>query len=189
MARGSRQQREIADLLGDPGTVLCEVGSGPGVLAAQLAEQHPHLRLHLTDPSPVMRSQAARRCRRWQRDGRVDISAGTADRLPLPDAACDTVVTTNTVVMWPDLLAGLREINRVLRPGGRLIVSWHSAAAPSRTQRRLALSGESTHTVSDALRTTFGNVQHHPLTYSLAWLAQRQEGTTRVFDVSSPRCR
>ncbi|MDQ3240891.1 MAG: class I SAM-dependent methyltransferase [Actinomycetota bacterium] len=175
MARGLPQQREIADLLATPGADLCEVGSGPGVLGALLAERHRQLRLHLVDPSPIMRSQAAHRCRQWQSAGRVDISAGTADQLPLPDAACDTVVATNTVVMWPDLAAGLDEIKRVLRPDGRLVLSWHSATAPSSTSRRLALSEDVIRTLSDALHATFGDVQRHELTYSVAWQAQRQE--------------
>ena len=175
MARGLPQQREIADLLATPGTDLCEVGCGPGVLAALLAQRHPQLRLHLVDPSPIMRSQAAHRCRQWQSAGRVDIYAGTADRLPLPDACCDTVVATNTVVMWPDLAAGLREIRRVLRPDGRLILSWHSPTAPSSTQRRLALSEISIHTLSDALGASFGDVEHHDLTHSIAWQAYRHQ--------------
>jgi ubiquinone/menaquinone biosynthesis C-methylase UbiE len=176
MARGQPQQREIADLLAVPGAELCEIGAGPGVLGALLAQQHPQLRLHLVDPSPVMRAQAARRCEQWLSAGRVDISAGTAEQLPLPDAACDTVVATNTVVMWPDLAAGLNEIKRVLRPDGRLVLSWHSATAPSRTQRRLALSDDAIRTLSDELQVTFGEVQRHDLTYSVVWQAQ----TTRV---------
>jgi ubiquinone/menaquinone biosynthesis C-methylase UbiE len=52
-----------------------------------------------------MRSQAARRCQQWQSNGRLDISDGTADQLPLPDASCDTVVAVNNLVMWPDLVA------------------------------------------------------------------------------------
>jgi len=106
---------------------------------------------------------------------RVDIAAGTADQLPLPDAACDTVVAANTVVMWPDLAAGLHEIKRVLRPDGRLVLSWHSATAPSRTSRRLALSDDVTRTLSDALHATFGDVQRYDLTHSLAWQAQQHE--------------
>ncbi len=113
-----------------PGIELCDLGCGPGVLAGR----HPQLRLHLVDPSPVMRSQAARRCRQWQREGRVDISPGTADQIPPADAACDTVISVNTVVMWPDLAAGLREIRRVLRPHGRVVLSWHWATAPSLTR-------------------------------------------------------
>jgi ubiquinone/menaquinone biosynthesis C-methylase UbiE len=105
MARGLPQQREIADLVSNPGTNLCEIGCGPGVLGALLAERHQQLRLHLIDLSPIMRSQAARRCQQWQSNGRLDISDGTADQLPLPDASCDTVVAVNNLVMWPDLAA------------------------------------------------------------------------------------
>ena len=118
MARGLAQQREIADLLPNKGTDLCEIGCGPGVFGALLAEQHQQLRLHLIDPSPIMRSQAARRCQQWVSNGRLDISDGTADELPLPDASCDTVVAINNLVMWPDLSASLKEIKRVLRPRG-----------------------------------------------------------------------
>lgn len=175
MARSPHQQREIADLLAAPGADLCEVGCGPGVLAALLAQRHPRLRLHLVDPSPIMRSQAAHRCRQWQSAGRIQIYAGTADQLPLPDASCDTVVATNTVVMWPDLAAGLGEIRRVLRPHGRLVLSWHSPTAPSSTQRRLALSEMSIRTLSDALGASFGDVQRHDLTRSIAWQAHRHQ--------------
>lgn len=84
MARGLPQQREIADLLSNPGTNLCEIGCGPGVLGALLAESHQQLRLHLIDPSPIMRSQAARRCQQWQSNSRLDISDGTAANFPFP---------------------------------------------------------------------------------------------------------
>ncbi|CAN5225875.1 hypothetical protein BH20ACT13_BH20ACT13_06020 [soil metagenome] len=175
MARGLPQQREIADLLTTPGTDLCEVGCGPGVLGALLAQRHEQLHLQLVDPSPIMRSQATRRCRQWQSAGRVDICPGTADQLPLPDAAFDTVASVNTVVMWPDLLAGLREIRRVLRPDGHLVLSWHSATAPSSTSRRLALSDANTRTLSDALHATFGDLERHDLSHSVVWQVQRRD--------------
>ncbi len=108
MARGAAQQREIASLLKHPGARLCEIGSGPGLLAAFLAEQHPTLHQHLIDPSPVMRAQAARRCRPWLDTGRIDIVGGSAEAIPLPEASCDTVVAANNVAMWPDLSAGLK---------------------------------------------------------------------------------
>ena len=76
-----------------------------------------------------MRSQAARRCQQWLSNGRLDISDGTADEIPLPDASCDTVVAINNLVMWPDLSASLKEIKRVLRPRGHVVLSWHSATA------------------------------------------------------------
>ena len=63
--------------------------------------------------------------------------------------------------MWPELAAGLYEIHRLLRPDGRLIVSWHCPTAPSSTPRRLPLSDGGIRTLSDALRATFGDVQRH----------------------------
>jgi ubiquinone/menaquinone biosynthesis C-methylase UbiE len=173
MARGVQQQREIADLVSNPGTDLCEIGCGPGVLGALLAERHQKLRLHLIDPSPIMRSQAARRCRQWQSNGRLDISDGTAAELPLPDASCDTVIAINNLVMWPDLTASLKEIKRVLRPQGHVVLSWHSATASSSTSRRLALSDDETGRLTAAFQAIFGNVQRHDLTESVAWEAKR----------------
>jgi SAM-dependent methyltransferase len=42
--------------------------------------------------------------------------------LPLADASADGVISVNTLYFWPDPAAALREIRRVLRPGGRLVL-------------------------------------------------------------------
>jgi ubiquinone/menaquinone biosynthesis C-methylase UbiE len=173
MSRGGAQQGEIADLITDPGSALCELGSGPGVLAAVLAERHPHLRLHLVDPSPVMRSQAARRCGGAIDSGRVSISDGTAESLPLPDRSCDTVVAVNSVLMWPDLTSSLTEILRVLKPEGILVLSWHSPTAPSSASRRLALTVYQIAEITEALEAGFGDVERRDLVHSVAWVARR----------------
>jgi len=173
MSRGGAQQGEIADLITDPGSALCELGSGPGVLAAVLAERHPHLRLHLVDPSPVMRSQAARRCGGSIASGRVSISDGTAESLPLPDRSCDTVVAVNSVLMWPDLTSSLTEILRVLKPEGILVLSWHSPTAPSSASRRLALTVYQIAEITEALEAAFGDVERRDLVHSVAWVARR----------------
>jgi ubiquinone/menaquinone biosynthesis C-methylase UbiE len=173
MSRGGPQQSEIADLITDPGSTLCEIGSGPGVLAAALAERHPHLRMHLVDPSPVMRSQAARRCGGFVDSGRITISDGTAESLSLPDRSCDTVVAVNSLLMWPDLTASLREISRVLTPEGTLVVSWHSPTAPSSASRRLALTVYQIAAITEALAGAFADVERRDLVHSMAWVARR----------------
>jgi arsenite methyltransferase len=119
MARGRAQQQEVAELLTDPGALLCEVGAGPGLMATLLGERHPELRLILVDPSPVMRSQAARRCADLIEKGRLTITDGTAENLGLADASCDMVLAVNSVALWPNPSAALAEIRRVLRPGAR----------------------------------------------------------------------
>jgi len=173
MARSLPQQREVADMLTDPGPVLCELGSGPGAMGAILAERHPQLQLHLVDPSPTMRSQAGHRCHAWVQEGRVHISDGTAERLPLPEESCDTVLAVNSVALWPNLSAGPAEIHRVLRPGGQVVLSWHSGSAPSGTQRRLALPEATLDTLTDILRPTFDDVDRRDLVHSILWRASR----------------
>ena len=173
MARSRVQQQEVADLVTDPGVVLCELGAGPGLMATLLAERHAQLRLTLVDPSPVMRSQAARRCADLVKLGRVTIVDGTADNLGLPDASCDTVLSVNSVALWPNPSAALAEIRRVLRPGGHVVLSWHSPTAPSANQRRLALPAPAMEDLMAALASAFDEPRRHDLNHSIAWTARR----------------
>ena len=52
-------------------------------------------------------------------NGSVEFIEGSAEAIPLPDASVDTVVTTWTLCSIPDALRALRDMRRVLRPGGR----------------------------------------------------------------------
>lgn len=54
--------------------------------------------------------------------GRVEIQEASVSRLPYPDAAFDLVTAVETHYYWPDLPANVREIFRVLEPGGRLLI-------------------------------------------------------------------
>jgi SAM-dependent methyltransferase len=54
--------------------------------------------------------------------GRVHIRQGLVSRLPYPDATFDLVTAVETHYYWPSLVDDLRQILRVLKPGGRLLV-------------------------------------------------------------------
>ena len=129
-----RASREVAALvpLRDEETVL-EVGYGPGVLLAALRARPERPVLVGVDPSAEMAELAARRV------PEAEVRLGTADRTGQPHASVDRVVSLNTVAIWPDLDAGLDELCRVVRPGGSIVLAWHSAAARSPISRRLAL--------------------------------------------------
>jgi ubiquinone/menaquinone biosynthesis C-methylase UbiE len=59
--------------------------------------------------------------------------SAVAGALPLADASFDTAVTASSLHFWPDPVGGLREIRRVLRPGGTLLLlDWDAAPLPMR---------------------------------------------------------
>ncbi|HEY0151022.1 MAG TPA: class I SAM-dependent methyltransferase [Longimicrobium sp.] len=72
------------------------------------------------DPSPEMLRVAAARI---GDGGRAAVVCAPAEALPFEDGAFDTVVSVSSLHYWADPQAGLREMRRVLRPGGRIIVA------------------------------------------------------------------
>lgn len=70
----------------------------------------------------------------------VQLMGLSAEALPAPDASFDTVVSTYTLCSIPDVAAALREMRRVLKPGGRLLFAEHGLAPDAGVaawQRRL----------------------------------------------------
>ncbi|GAA0910021.1 methyltransferase domain-containing protein [Pseudonocardia zijingensis] len=140
------QRREVRRLLAlQPGEHVVDIGAGPGLLAVEMAaEVGPDGRVHAVEPGESMRALAAAR-QRPPDAATVEISPGSADALPLPDASVDAAVCTQVLEYVPDVPGALAEIHRVLRPGGRVLVLdtdwdsivWHSRD-PARTARILA---------------------------------------------------
>jgi SAM-dependent methyltransferase len=152
------QQREIALLLGPlAGKDVLEVGHGPGVLLGMLTRTARHVTG--VDPSVEMRALAIRAHSGAIAAGRLDVRAGDAGATGLPGAAVDLVVGVNNVAIWPDLDTGVVELHRVLRPDGRLVLSWHGGERPSRMARGLVLPEERLQRIEDALRARFPEVR------------------------------
>ncbi|KWX02123.1 hypothetical protein TH66_10355 [Carbonactinospora thermoautotrophica] len=175
MARANTaNQEETAGPLGVlPGDRVLEIGYGPGRLVRLLAERTEAALIAGVDPSPVMLAQASRANRDAVRAERVDLRTGTAERLPFPDATFDRVVSVNNVQLWPDLAAGLKEVHRVLRPGGRLVISVHSGDSPKRYERTLGLPEAELDRVRDELQALFREVTRHERIHSVVFAATR----------------
>lgn len=169
MGRDDSAHRELVELLAPrPAARICEIGFGPGQLLALFTTREPTVRVCGVDPSAVMLEQARRRLARAGAADRADLRLGVAGALPFPDHHADHVVAVNTAAIWPDLEAGLVDARRVLRPGGSLLIAWHSAASPRRLQRTLAQPGPWWDEATDTVRRVFGNVERHDLTYTTA---------------------
>ncbi|NYJ36764.1 ubiquinone/menaquinone biosynthesis C-methylase UbiE [Nocardiopsis aegyptia] len=65
----------------------------------------------------------------------ITVVDGLAEALPLPDASVDAVVATLVLCSVPDQDRALREVRRVLRPGGRLCFLEHVRAATPGARR------------------------------------------------------
>jgi len=113
------------------GTVL-EIGVGPGVNFAYY-DPAKVTRLYALEPNAGMVRYAER-----QRAGtRLDVTflALPGERIPLDDAAVDTVVSTFTLCTIPGVEDALRGIRRVLKPGGQFLFCEHGRAPDERARR------------------------------------------------------
>lgn len=91
-----------------------DVGCGPGALTAQLVERLGVGAVAAIDPSASF-IEAVR-----ARFPDLDVQQGSAERLPFPDDAFDVALAQLVVHFMTDPVAGLTEMARVTRPGGRV---------------------------------------------------------------------
>lgn len=96
-----------------------DLGAGAGHATLAIA---PHV-AHVTavDPTPEMHAVAARLATE-RGVGNVAFVEATADALPFPEGSFDLAVSRFSIHHWPDPAAALREVARVLRPGGRVVL-------------------------------------------------------------------
>jgi ubiquinone/menaquinone biosynthesis C-methylase UbiE len=102
---------------------ILEVGFGPGVVIQSLATKAPEGFIAGIDASPLMVPQASKLNAQAIRDGRVHLQQGSALALPYEDASFDIALSINSVQIWPDSLAGVKEMQRVLKPGGLIALA------------------------------------------------------------------
>ena len=112
------------------GRVL-ELGAGTGLNLAHYPAAVGEL--VLTEPDSAMCARLARRVARSGRDATV--VAARAEALPFRDGAFDTVVSTLVLCTVEDPVAAVREVRRVLAPGGRLLFAEHVRASAPRLAR------------------------------------------------------
>jgi arsenite methyltransferase len=117
----ARVNRTVLDLLAlAPDHRLLDIGFGGGVLMREALSRTPRGFVAGIEISEPMLTLARRRFRAELASGRAEVREGSASAIPYPDASFDRVAAVNTLHFWPEPERGLREVLRVLRPGGRL---------------------------------------------------------------------
>jgi|ERR1035441_986194 ubiquinone/menaquinone biosynthesis C-methylase UbiE len=109
-----------------PDDRVLDIGFGGGYSLLALAERVPNGQVVGVDHSRDMVEAAANLIRGEQLQSRIRVRRGNVAKLPFAASTFDRVLTVNTIYYWPDVRAGLGEIARVLKPGGRLVVGFRS---------------------------------------------------------------
>ncbi|HYL14604.1 MAG TPA: class I SAM-dependent methyltransferase [Terriglobales bacterium] len=113
------------------GTVL-EVGVGPGVNFPYY-DAGKVSKVYALEPNPGMVARASNQHRRTQLN--VEFLDLPGERIPLPDASVDTVVSTFTLCTISGIADAIRGIARVLRPGGQFLFFEHGLSPDVRVRR------------------------------------------------------
>jgi ubiquinone/menaquinone biosynthesis C-methylase UbiE len=96
------------------GMTLVDIGAGTGAFAAAFSDWFD-LNVLAVEPSPAMRDQIPR-------TPAIQVLEGNAGALPLPDESADAAWLSLVIHHIPDLGVAAREIRRVLRPGGPVLI-------------------------------------------------------------------
>lgn len=154
----TQRERTLALLDVRAGERVLDIGTGPGQLLEAIADAAGRGgAAHGVDPSPSMVQMARQRC-----GDRAAVSERGIDGPgSLPDGPFDAVVSTQVLEYVADVPAALREIGRVLRPGGRVLLldtDWDSVVwnVTDRYRHRRVLRAWEAHLADPRLPCTLG---------------------------------
>lgn len=102
---------------------LLEIGMGNGKFIPHTLSLAENLSYTGLDFSKTMVTSAINYNKEIIENGSVSILEGSIEKIPFPEASFDKVCTINTLYFWPNPLENSKELLRVLKPEGKLIVA------------------------------------------------------------------
>lgn len=128
---GARRDALVAGLRGH----VVEIGCGTG---AMFARYRGDVRVTGVEPDDAFAAHARAAAARAAVP--IEVVAGTGERIPLPDRACDAAVIALVLCSVGDVDAVCREVARVVRPGGELRLIEHVRSPRAVAGRLMALA-------------------------------------------------
>lgn len=120
--RWRRRTVKALQLPADGHPRVLDVATGTGDLAIDIAQTIPGATIVGLDPSTQMLAIAEQKMAKLGLQDRVMLVEGDAQQLPYESASMDAATIAFGIRNVPDRAAGLRELARVVRPGGRVAV-------------------------------------------------------------------
>jgi ubiquinone/menaquinone biosynthesis C-methylase UbiE len=116
---------------------ILDVGCGGGRTLSKLAAVVSAGRVFGIDHSDESVAASQKTNVNWIAMGRVEVRLGSVSQLPFADDMFDLVTAVETHFWWPNLQEGMREISRVLKMGGKLVLIAEVYKGASSTMSRL----------------------------------------------------
>jgi ubiquinone/menaquinone biosynthesis C-methylase UbiE len=106
----------------EPDNVILDVGCGGGKTVSRLAQRAMRGKVFGIDYSADMVEYSKKLNRKLVAEDRVEIREGSVEKTSFPDNFFDLITAIETYYFWPILPDALREIKRVLKPKGKLLI-------------------------------------------------------------------
>lgn len=107
--------------LPDQSTIV-DVGCGTGSALRYAADKVTKGKLIGIDPVPRMIEIAKDLTKEKETGYQINFKIGSAEDLPVEDSTADIIFAFDSIDHWDDIQRGLKEIQRILKPGGRFII-------------------------------------------------------------------
>lgn len=107
-----------------PAMSILEIGMGNGKFIPTLFEKEKNITYTGVDYSSTMIESATLMNKELCDNSSVQFINASIEDIPVPSSSVDVICTTNTIYFWPQPQKNIKELFRILKPGGKVIIAY-----------------------------------------------------------------